>query len=346
MAPVSESVRPIFLLGNPRSGTSLLSRMLNCHRRICVPYEAHIYNVFWPFRDRYEPLTDPARRRHLVEDVLAMRVFRDWSDPPSVSRVMDRVDRPDFHGVFSAVLGAWADGQGKPRWGEKTPQNGPFWRAILEGFPEAQFVHMVRDGRDCAMSWISARFGPKLVYPAAESWARYVDEMRELERTAGPGRFHQLKYEDLIGDPEGELRNLCAYLGEKFDPAMLAYHSQTDNYMTDLRNRANLKQPVMASNAGKWRTKMSDVDQRIFEAVAGDQLARHGYPVSNPDASVSRWECFRYRYLQHPPLRALAMLQNHKGWVDGLVRARIQLRLKLTPSGQPQPSEVKPRRAA
>ena len=344
MAAGTESSRPIFLLGNPRSGTSLLSRMLNCHPRICVPYEAHIYNVFWPFRDRYGPLTDPACQRRLIEDVLAMRVFRDWSDPPSVDRVMARVDRTDFHGVFEAVLGAWADDQGKPRWGEKTPQNGPRWRAILEGFPEAQFIHLVRDGRDCALSWIGARFGPKLVYPAAEHWARYMDEMEGLERKAGPDRFYQLKYEDLVGDPEGELRGLCDYLGEVFDPAMLAYHSQKDNYMTDLRNRANLKQPVMKSNTGKWHTLMSKNDQRIFEAVACEQLTRHGYPLSHPGAAVSAWECFRYRYLQHPPMRALAMVRNRKGWVDGLVRARVRLRMMLTFRGRFRPSEDKPRR--
>jgi Sulfotransferase family len=312
--------------------------MLNCHPRVCVPYEAHIYNVFWRFRDRYEPLSDPARQRHLVEDVLAMRVFRDWADPPSADAVMDRVERPSFHGIFEAVLGAWADGQGKPRWGEKTPQNGPFWPALNEGFPQAQFVHLVRDGRDCALSWVKARFGPKLIYPAAVRWASYIDDMDELRKTLGPERVHEIKYADLIGDTEATLRSLCGFLGEDFDPAMLEFHSSADNYMTDRRNRANLKQPVMKSNTGKWKTRMSLRDQRLFEAVAGRQLERYGYPLIHPGAKVTAWDRLRDDHLLHTPLRVLAMLRNTKGWVDGLVRLRVQLRLRLAPSHKPQPA--------
>jgi sulfotransferase family protein len=323
--------RPIFILGSPRSGTSLLSRMLNCHPRVCVPYEAHIYNVFWPFRDRYEPLSDPVRQRHLIEDVLAMRVFRDWANPPGVDAVAKRIERPNFHGVFEAVLGAWADGQGKPRWGEKTPQSGPYWRALHEGFADAQFVHLVRDGRDCAMSWVKARFGPKLIHPAAVRWAAYLDEMDELRHTLGPGRVHEIIYADLIDNTEGVLRSLCGFLGEEFDPAMLEFHSSPDNYMTDRRNRENLKHPVMKSNAGKWKTQMSLRDQRIFEAVAGKQLERYGYPLLHPGAVVTAWDRYRDGCLLHPPLRALAMLRNTKGWGDGLVRLRVQLRLLLTP---------------
>lgn len=330
--------RPIFLLGNIRSGTSLLSRMLNCHPRICVPYEAHVYNIFWDYRDRYEPLTEPDRQRHLVQDVLSMRVFRDWSKPPDIEAVMQRIERPCFHGVFEAMMHAWADGQQKPRWGEKTPHNGPYWRAISQGFPNAQFIHLVRDGRDCALSMIKARFGPKLVYPAAVRWARYLDQMQQMRETLGPSRVYEVHYEDLIENPEQTLQALCDFLGEQYDPAMLDYHARGDNYMTDRRNRKNLKKPIMKDNKQKWRTEMSPRNQRFFEAVAGPQLQRHGYPRSHPNAHIHTWERWLHSYLLHPPLRALSMMRNTKGWVDGLIRIRIKLRLMMTPHGHPQPT--------
>jgi Sulfotransferase family len=335
-----QSPRPIFLLGNIRSGTSLLSRMLNCHPGICVPYEAHIYNVFWDFRDRYEPLTDPTRQRHLAKDVLSMRVFRDWSRPPDIEAVMKHIEHADFHGVFEAVMRAWANGQQKPRWGEKTPHNGPYWRAISEGFPNAQFIHLVRDGRDCAQSMIKARFGPKLTYPAANRWARYLDEMQRMREGLGPARVYEARYEDLLGNPEQTLRGLCDFLGETYDPAMLDFHALPDNYMTDRRNRKNLKKPVMKGNTQKWKKSMSPRNQRLFEAVAGTQLARHGYPLLHPNARIGNWERWFYSYLLHPPLRALAMIRNTKGWGDGLIRLRVKLRLMLTPHDRAKPTKV------
>ena len=103
-------------MGGPRSGTSLLSRMLNSHERMCVPYEAHIYNTFWKFRDRYEPMTDPANQRRLVENILSMRVFRDWHQPPAADVVAAHIQRPSFHGIFEAVMRACGDPNRDGRW--------------------------------------------------------------------------------------------------------------------------------------------------------------------------------------------------------------------------------------
>ena len=339
MIQSASKTSPIFLLGNARSGTSLLSRMLNSHPRICVPYEAHIYNVFWDYRDRYEPLSDPDRRRMLIKDVLSMRVCRDWAQPPQVDDVMDRIKRHNFHGIFEAIMDAWARIQNKPRWGEKTPHNGPYWRAINEGFPNAKFIHLVRDGRDCALSIINARFGPKLVYPAAIRWMRYLEVMNEMRQSLPADRVYELRYEDLLADSEKELRALCEYLGEEYAPSMLEYHAHKDNYMTDHRNRANLKKPVLTNNTQKWRKKMSEADQQRFEAVAREQLERYNYPTLYPDAQVSQWQHIKYTYLLHPPLRATAMLKNTKGWGDGLVRMRVKTRLILTPHHEPEPAE-------
>jgi hypothetical protein len=306
--------------------------MLNCHHRICVPYEAHVYNTFWPYREAYEPLSDPKQQARLVNDVLSLRVFKDWNNPPRAQDVLARLRRPSFHGVFEALMNAWAQAQGKPRWAEKTPQNGLYWRALNEGFPHARFIHLVRDGRDCALSWINARFGPKLVYPAALRWARYVHEMEALGRTVGPQRYLPIKYEDLIRDTEQTLRNVCDFLGEPFDAKMLTYYQQDDDYMTDRRNRENLKRPVMKSNAGKWKKRMSAHDQRVFEAAAGPGLEKYGYPRRYPDASIGVWERLRILYIMHPPLRAVAMLRNTQGWIDWLIQFRLKCRLNLTPS--------------
>jgi len=320
--------------------------MVNGHKHIGVPYEAHIYNAYWALNDDYEPLTDPARQRQLVNDMLSLRVNRFWNTPPTADEVLDRTERPSFHGVFEALMQVWLEKQDKPRWGEKTPQNGPYWRAISEGFPEAKFVHLIRDGRDCTLSWINANFGPKLTYPAAVKWAKYLDEMLEMKESLGPERVFELRYEDLVNQPEASLKQLCLFLGETYDPDMLDYHRREDNYMTEKRNNQNLKQPVITTNAGKWRTKMSVKNQRIFEAVAGDQLKRHGYELIHPGATVTSWQKLRDTKLLHPPLRVWSMAKNTKGWMDSLAVLRAKWRLKRSHTHPGRTQTVQSKRAA
>ncbi len=329
MPAMSKPQKPVFILGNPRSGTSLLGRMINCHPNIAVPYEAHIYNTFWLFNQRYEPLSDPARQRRLALDMMSLRVNRFWENPPRIEHVLEAVERESFHGVFEALMTSWLKSRNKPRWGEKTPQNGPHWRAISEGFPDAQFIHLVRDGRDCALSWINANFGPKLTYPAAVKWAAYVDDMQVMKQTLGPQRVIEVRYEDLISDIDTTLHAICEFLGEPYDPAMKAFYKSEDTYMTERRNNEKLKQPVMTSNTDKWKKKMSERNQRIFEALAGKQLQRYGYPRLYPDATAGAWDRLRDTKLLHPPLRAMAMIKNIKGWGDSFAVQRAKWRLKL-----------------
>jgi hypothetical protein len=154
--------------------------------------------------------------------------------------------------------------------------------------------------------------------------------MRVMRNELGPQRVHEMRYTDLINEPEHSLRVLCDFLGELFDPDMLAYHEGDDTFMTERRNNQNLKQPVIKDNVAKWKTKMSPANQRIFEAVAGEQLQHYCYPLICPEAAVTRWERLRDTCLLHPPLRIISKLRNVKGWIDSITALRIRLRLMIT----------------
>ena len=235
---------------------------------------------------------------------------------------MAALDRDDFHGVVNALFSAWAAGQGKRRWGEKTPQHTLWWRAIREGFPDLQVVHLVRDGRDVALSYRAAHFGPKHVYHLAERWVAYLAAAEECQAALGPDGFQLLRYEDLLREPEGELRRVCAFLGEPFDLAMLDHHHDQAPYPTDPRNEANLRRPLLSENIEKWRTAMSGRELRIFEALAGGALERYGYPRAVPAARLARWEEWSCRFVEHPPRRLLAGLRNRQAF--RLLRERLR----------------------
>lgn len=307
--------RPIFIFGCPRSGTSLLSRMLNSHPHVGVPFESHLYAKFLPRVGRYGDLSLEDNRRDLLRDMSS--VLRGWTIKPELEASLARMRSPTLHGAVDSILYGWCVRHGKSRWGEKTPRHAAYWREILGGFPDAQIVHLVRDGRDVAMSWKRARFGPKHLYVAAERWREFVAMMAAARRALPATQFFELRYEDLVAAPERQLGMLCEFLGEPFAPQMLSFHDDRTPYRTDERNLRNLTRPLMRGNIAKWRRSMSADEVLIAEAAAGPALVRAGYGLRNPDPRLSPVKRRLYR-LTHPVLRLVAMAKNTQGQRDAL----------------------------
>jgi hypothetical protein len=324
--PSGHQKNPFFIFGCPRSGTSLLSAMLGMHPRLAIPGESHLYDNIYPIVERHGDL-DHARRARVLAEILRSEFLKKWSPAPSMSETLDAVTRPDFHGLVDALLRSWASQQGKSRWGEKTPQHTLYWHIILAGFPDAQVIHMVRDGRDVVLSYRSVFFGPKHIYPLALRWNQYLATAEEARAFLREPAFLQVRYEDLVAAPEEELRRICAFLGEEFSPAMLAYHRERRSSRIEKRNAQNLGQPVMSDNTGKWRTQLTGRELRIVEAVAGDSLERYGYERALDNPSISRWEALSCRYLESPPRRLSSVLRNQQA--HRLILEKLRLRLAL-----------------
>jgi hypothetical protein len=163
---------PFFILGSGRSGTSLVGRILGSHPDLSVPAESHLFNVVYPFLPYYGDLAQKANQTRLIDDILSTFHIRNWFPPLRREEVLSFVQGDSFGDIVTAVMRAWTQREGKTRWGEKTPQHIYYWRDILHYFPQAQIIHVVRDGRDVALSYMKAKFGPKTVYTAARRWAQ------------------------------------------------------------------------------------------------------------------------------------------------------------------------------
>lgn len=318
---------PFFIFGCPRSGTSLLSTILGNHPHLAVPNESHLYSQIYPVVQRHARLSNAPARTRLVAEILKTEYIRKWRPAPSLSETLHLITRDDFHGIVDGLLRAWASQLGKSRWGEKTPQHTLHWRTILPAFPDAQVIHLVRDGRDVALSYRSAFFGPKHVYSLALRWQQYLAATEAARGFLGDGAFLEVHYEDLVSAPEPELRRICAFLGEEFTPAMLAYHQDSQPTHCDPRNARNLRHPLMAENKGKWRRDMTQRELRIFEALAGPELERYGYDRAVADARISKLEALSCRYIEHPPKRLSSMLRNRQA--RRLVLQNLRLHLSL-----------------
>jgi hypothetical protein len=325
----TNSSSPFFVFGSGRSGTSLLTRMLDSHPSMAVPYESHLYNRFYPLvAQRMGELGPGANRKLLVREILRTRALRHWRPLPSEDAILAAIRRPGFHGVVEALFETWTASRGKRRWGEKTPHHTLCWPTILEGFPDLKVVHLVRDGRDVALSFRAAPFGPKHIYQAAHHWVRYLRAAEAAAEELGAEAFLTVRYEDLLRDAEGQLRRICDFLEEDYDPVMLAYYRQDVLYPSDARNVHALRGPVLYENHTKWRGRLSTREQRIFETIAGEALERYGYPRTVNRPRMADWEALCCRYVENPPRRLLAMLRNREGYGFALESLRLAVKLR------------------
>jgi protein-tyrosine sulfotransferase len=257
---------PIVIGGCGRSGTTVLRMMLDSHRRICCGPESSVF-----------------RRRALEPAKLAARF---GLEPGELRAVCEAADsRPAFIEAFAALCLRKA---GKRRWAEKTPRNISRVGAIFRSFPEARFVHVLRDGRDVACSLrthprhrvVDGKLVPldtwKPIAGCARRWVRDVEASRPWW---GDPRFRTVRYEDLVREPRPVLEGLMSFLGEDWDEAMLA-HASADSPFRDATRFAQNPEAlgaVSTASLSRWQRDLDARDRRIFKRIAGRLLIELGY---------------------------------------------------------------------
>lgn len=286
MSAPRQTVFPFFV-GCERSGTTLLRMMFDSHPEIAVPSEsyfvAQLYQARRPYR---EQVPFPATR--FAEELLRHRWFIRWNLPPADVTAALSADPPlDYADAVRRVFGLFASAAGKPMYGDKTPVYVLNLPVLADLFPEAKFVHIVRDGRDVALSLRDVGFGPDSVAQGALWWRRRVQVGRASGERLGPGRYMEIRYEDLVEDPERLLRAVCGFLEVAFDHAMLEYASHAPTVLKpgSFRLHPHLLEPPK-QRLRDWRVQMDEDDLATFEAVAGDLLTELGYEASGLRPSI------------------------------------------------------------
>ncbi len=305
---MNEGGAPIFVVGCARSGTTMLRRMLDANSELAVTRESHFIPALWRRRAAFE--RDGAiDAEKLAGDIVGGFRFSRWRLPEdAVWRKVRGLERPGFADVVEAVYRAYAEHHGKPRWGDKTPGYVAEIPTIAALFPEARFVHLLRDGRDVALSLLDVAWGPKRLADAAAFWGHQVAAGRRDGTALGPKRYLEVRYEDLIEETEHSLRGICTFAGLEFQPEMLRYYEGVRGRRHQARGRGqtSLAEPP-TKGLRDWRRDLSPDDVALFEAIAGGELSALGYERAFP----------------HPPLSArlkARLAQARTGLTRGLRR--------------------------
>jgi hypothetical protein len=300
---------PFFVVGFQRSGTTLLRVMLDNHPDVAVPLDTTgLWSRMEAQLDHYGDLdgTDGASR--LVRDLLAEERIRLWEVPLTVETVLAERRSQGYPGIVDAFYVAYARHKGKQTWGDKDPGNMLRIPTLLRWFPNARFVHIIRDGRDACLSQIKQEFGFDDCLPCAEAWREQVWWVRNMGKILGPKRYFELRYEDLTEDPERWLRQICDFLGLAYSSAMLDYHKRVELSIPESKRHLwpMLAEPPRTENSFRWKSEMSDGLRIAFEKRAGKVLQDLRYetlpspPVGGYGAELSSvarqvWRGFRRR---------------------------------------------------
>jgi hypothetical protein len=268
---------PVIVLGVGRSGTTLLRVMLDRNSELAIPYES-FFVVPLARRHGRRPKLDA-----FLEDLERFYQLYEWGIEPDDVRPRLREGMTTGEAI-AAVFEVYAEREGKPRWGDKTPLYMQSLPLLERLFPNAVWVHLVRDGRDAALSFLSLPegFSGKMwaqPHTAAQFAARWRTEILAARRLGGP--YLELRYEDLVAEPERELRRVCEHASLPWEPAMLDHTGVSK--VAEMPEHRNIAKPPTAG-IRDWRNEMSREDALAFEAVAGDVLRDAGYELLDPSA--------------------------------------------------------------
>ena len=283
-----------FVVGVPRSGTTLLRMMLDAHPELSIPPETGFLIPAFPLiASRPDDL-----RVRLWETIIG---FETWPDmhlsADDLRTAFEEIEPFDPAEAVRTFYRLYARRFGKARWGDKGPLYSPLLRQIEQLLPEASFVHLIRDGRDVAVSVRPLFFSPGSdLETIGRDWRDRIEGARALG--AHCRSYLEVRYEELIHRPETELRRICNAIELPFDPAMLRYHERSGERLDEvfgrwdaagelviskeerLYNQRFTTRPPDAARIGRWRGELSPVEVAAFERVAGELLDELGYGLT------------------------------------------------------------------
>ncbi|MCK4873596.1 MAG: sulfotransferase [Phycisphaerales bacterium] len=271
--------RPFFIVGSPRSGTTLLQAMLMSIPGVYIPPETK----FWPItagRERaYGPITSDRGFELAVRDVLEScpqnELPADVTELEAELRACERTHEALFDTLMAHMQARREECQ---RIGEKSPPHLPYVPRLLAMYPDGKAITIIRDGRDVAVS--QSRAWASNILRTAIGWRRDQRMHASFAERFPADRYTSVRYEDLVTQPEIELRRLCAFLDEPFTEALLEHHKRADSgFAARETHKARTMEPVTTSRIGRYATRLSRSEISLFQTIAGRELRAHGYEL-------------------------------------------------------------------
>ncbi len=277
--------RPIFIIGTERSGTNLLRAILNSHSNIAIPHPPHIMENFFKIEPLYSVFGESGFKA-MINDVVRMVELHPYSWPIRIDRerIFIEAKSRDLINIFFCIYEQYLEYTGKKRWGCKSTFMINHVALVRHYYPKAQFIYMVRDGRDVAVSAQKSIFNNYSIYYIARRWQKEqglgIYWLNKLSRE----EIYLLKYEDLIDSPLETINKICIFLGETFENRMLEFFQDKDIQKGAALSVSwkNMARPIIKGNYDKYKYELTKKDIELFEALTWREMDYFSYKLTNP----------------------------------------------------------------
>ncbi len=304
-------LRPVFIIGAQRSGTTLLRLMLNAHPAYCVPEESTFLMPLLRKIKSGKSTFSPAEFESFLSYLRKNSQFALWGiTVENLDKKFRCVSRIDITECITFLFNEYCLLEQKSGWADKTPSYFRMVDVLSKIFPTAKFIHIVRDGRDLYLSW--KKMDPTKSNPAvmAKEWCYKVNLATKLLNECASDRYMEIRYEDLARDSAGILNSLCEFLAIEYTEKMLEYWKKSESYIGKHHSKL-IFTGVSDTSIDKWKTS-SLVEQRdiqVFEIFAVKVLMEKGYVVELSKVSHLFFVKAYWTLLLGLPLRAFQVFK-------------------------------------
>ena len=310
---------PIFIVGAPRSGTTLTAKILGRHSRVFMPGETHFFEDIYSRRAEFNDHENFSASVGKIIDRLK-DLYGRYNEPEDQKRLMclfeDRKIQLEkrlkscssYKEILSVFMGVQAEELGKARWGNNTPKDLFYIEDILHFYPNAKIITCIRDARDFLLSYkyrwrtTAVEEMPRiksLYHPILTTllWKASVKKILRIKKIAPRESLMAIHYEDLVANPNQIINEICSFIGEKFEPRMLSIqhnNSSTENNFNSIG--------IFTSSIGRWRSELSHEEAWIAQYIAAKELEDTGYLREELDISyiklIGIFLCFPFSLIK------------------------------------------------
>lgn len=281
-----ETLPIFFIIGRPRTGTTLLRTLFDAHPNVIIPPECALVLNLFPKYGKVEKW-DEKKILSFYEDAKAQRKFASWlmDDDKVKENLLSMAGENTFQNMVRALYHNYNSFFHKNNvliLGDKNPVYSINIKQIYQAFPDAKFIHLTRDYRDNIVSILKVDFEAPLVPLIVYRWKYSAIQIEKL-KSKHHRQFYTIKYEDFVNDYHTNYRKLCEFVGIDYDENVFDFYKKKEEIFKIYpekqfeRYHKSLLKPITNEKVGIWKNELSEKDVRTADAVAGKYAELLGY---------------------------------------------------------------------